>query len=164
MTKEECMENYPAGSAALGKCNKETARMAKSMEKSSVRAEKANNRDNKLAEHAEFHARARAENENFLNLKDITSKMQKTGQANKADGKLAKEEATMVFAENKKQALSQFAYKRLGLRTDSHVCRQNGADVQIRENQNGDDHQSETDLSFAIQEDTLTGKFWLFMT
>lgn len=134
--------------------------MAKNMEKSSARAEKAENRDNRIAEKAEFHARAQAQKVNFRNLKDMTSDMQKIGQANKADGRGAKEEATMVFAENRKQALLQFAYKRMGFITDSHVCRKNGADVII-----DNEVQSDTDSSidFMIQEDALTGKFWLLM-
>merc|ERR1712166_897783 len=109
------------------------------MEKSSVRAEKFDNRDKKR------------------NLQDLTSNMQKIGQAKKAVGRMAKKEATMVFAENNKQALLQFAYKRMGLRTTNHVCRKNGDDVSIS------DPIDVTDFSFAIQEDALTGKFWLFM-
>ena len=160
MTKQECMDNYPAGSAALGKCNKAADKMAKNMEKSSARAEKAENRDNRIAELAEFHARAQAQKINFRNLKDMTSDMQKIGQANKADGRGAKEEATMVFAENRKQALLQFAYKRMGFITDSHVCRKNGADVIIDNEVQSDTISS---IDFMIQEDALTGKFWLLM-
>jgi len=144
MTQQECMENYPAGSAALGRCTKMVNKMAKAAEKT------------------DFHARVQLQKTAKKSLKDLASQMQKTGDANIVAAKEVKAMATGVWAENRKQALLQFAYKRLGLRTDSHVCRQNGADVQIDFPTNFDD-QRETDLSFAIQEDTLTGKFWLFM-
>ena len=160
MTKQECMDNHPAGSKALGKCNKVADKMTKNLEKSSVQAEKAENRDNRIAEQAEFHARAQAQQVNFKNLKDLTSDMQKIGQENKANGRGAKEEATMVFAENRKQALLQFAYKRNGFITDSHVCRTNGADVVVDKVVN---LYTDSSIIFLIQEDALTGKFWLMM-
>ena len=133
----KCTDNYPAGSAALGRCNKMVNKMARAAEKT------------------DFHARVQLQKTEKKSLKDLASQMQKTGDANIVAAKEVKAMATGVWAENRKQALLQFAYKRLGLRTESHVCRTDGADVHI------DDDAG--DLSFAIQEDALTGKFWLFM-
>merc|ERR1711981_869645 len=107
MTKQECMDNNPAGSSALGRCIKNANKMARKAQQNAFRAAKSE-------QQAVFHARAQAQKDSLRQLKDMRSQMQKTGQDNKKENKMAKEMAGRVWAENRKQALLQFAFKRMG--------------------------------------------------